>query len=196
MKVETHTFTGTASYTTGGFTVATGLASVDHFKLFVTTPGANLVHCHFEYSISGANVTVKIVRHRYDQLDSPVGTVNSLPSGVSLRSSSGGTYVADTVHTHTINHDHASATTDVAATNGGGVQTAVGGINQSTHTHTVDLPNFTGDTVGTTSHTHTWNSLYQHQHSITQTATSTPLSELPNATDLSGATFYYRAIGS
>lgn len=195
MKVETDSVTGPASYATGGFTIATGLASVDHLKLFVVTPGANLTHCHFEYSISGGNVTVKVMRNRFDETTS-IDAVTSLPGGVSLRTTSGGQYVANTTHTHSIDHDHGSVNASNPNIAGGGVATAVGGINQTTHTHGFDTPNFTGTSGAGTTHTHTWNSLYQHQHLLTQTATQIAASELPNATNLSGATFFYRAIGA
>lgn len=195
MKVETDSVTGPASYATGGFIIATGLATVDHLKLFVVTPGANLPHCHFEYSLSGGNVTVKVMRNRSDETTS-IDAVTGLPGGVSLRTTSGGQYVADTTHTHSIDHDHGAFNAPNPTPAGGGVQTAVGGINQTTHVHNFDTPNLTGTSGAGTSHTHTWDSLYQHQHLLTQTATQISESELPNTTDLSGTTFFYRAIGS
>lgn len=197
MKVETDSFSGPASYSTGGITIATGLASVDHLKLFVSVPGANLPPCVFVYSRSGGNVTVKLMRRRYDKLTG-IGAVTGLPAGVSSAATSGQTYVTEQSHTHSIEHDHGSVTSGTPIAGGGGVTLqAVSPTSISTHTHPFDVPNFTGDSgIPSVAHTHTWNNLYQHQHSTTLTETDPALSELPAGTNLSGATFAYRAIGT
>lgn len=194
VTIKTDSVSGPASYTTGGFTISTGLSTVQQFKLSVQTPGANLPHCHFELSRSGGDVTVKIVKHMHDNMTA-FGSVSGLPSGVSAAVASGQTYDADAAHTHSIAHDHAATTSTTPTTAGGGVQTAVGGINQTTHTHSFDVPNFTGNSGAGSSHTHTWDNIYQHQHSVTNTATNPNLTEIANGTDLSGATFNWRAVG-
>ena len=191
--VETGSTAGPASYATGGFTIATGLAAVSFADVQVQTVGANLPPCHFEFTRSGGNITVKAMRHRYDEPGASVGAVSGLPAGVSAAAASGQSYDANTTHLHTINHDH-GATTSAAPTAGGvGVNTLLGSGNLSTHTHSFDVPNYTGNS-GTTTHVHTFDSLYEHQHAVTNTQTDEISSELPNGTDLSGTTFLYLAV--
>lgn len=191
--METGTQVGPASYSAGGFTIATGLATVDFADVQIGVIGANLPPFHAEFSRSGANVTVKLMRHRYDKTGANVGAVSGLPAGVTAAAASGQSYDANTAHLHSIAHDH-GATTSTAPTAGGvGVNTLLGSGNLSTHTHSFDVPNYTGDS-GTTTHTHTNNNIYQHQHSLTNTETDEASSEIAAGTDLSGTTFYYMAV--
>lgn len=192
-SMETGTQAGPASYSTGGFTIATGLATVDYADVQIQTVGPNLPPCHAEYTLSGGNVTVKLMRHQYDKTGSSVGAVSGLPAGVSAAAASGQSYDANTAHLHTINHDH-GATTSTAPTAGGtGVNTLLGSGNLSTHTHSFDVPNYTGNS-GTTTHTHTNDNIYEHQHGVTNTETDEASSEIAATTDLSGTTFYYMAV--
>lgn len=192
--IETGQYTGPASYSTGGFTITTGLAAVDYGRVEIKTIGANLPPCHAEYSRSGAGFTVKLMRHRYDKTGTSVGAVAGLPAGVSAAATSGQTYDADAAHVHTIDHDHAAATSSAVITGGTGVNTTLGSGNLSTHTHSFDVTLFSGNSGAGSSHVHTNNNIYEHQHSLTNTETDLSTSELPNGTDISGTTFIYFAL--
>lgn len=194
-RIETNTFSGTSSYPTGGFTINTGLTTCDFLDVEVLVQGANLNHHHIEVSRSGANATVKIMRHRYDKSPANTGAVTGLPSGVTASSSSGQTYDASGNHLHTIDHDHPAKQT--SSPNGGAGGTplnAAGSSTVTTHTHNADPPNFTGNSGNENGHTHTWNNIYQHQHSITNTSTDPTLTEIANGTNLSTTTFNYIAV--
>lgn len=195
VEVWTESGTGPASYATGGFVVTTGLSTVNQFKAVIGVIGTAPPH-NLEYtrnSPGAGQVTVKVVRHTYDRTTA-VGDPSGLPSGVTNRTTSGGTYDNESSHVHTMDHNHAAATSSTPTAAGGGVNTVAGTENQTTHTHSFDPPNFTGNTGAGGSHTHTWDSLYQHAHALTQTATDMSRAELANGTDLSGVTFLYRAI--
>lgn len=195
VEVWTESGTGPASYSTGGFVVTTGLSTVNQFKAMIGVIGSAPPH-NLEYvrnSPSAGQVTVKVIRHQYDRTTA-VGDPNGLPSGVTLRSTSGGTYDSESAHVHSMAHDHAAATSGTPNDAGGGAAQQVGGVNQDAHTHSFDPPNYTGNTGVGSSHNHTWNSLYQHAHALTQTATNMSRAELANGTDLSSVTFLYRAV--
>lgn len=192
-KLETSSFTGPASYTTGGHTISTGLTQVDFANVEIDTPGANLPHFQVVISRSGANFTYKIMRVQSDQLTT-IDAVSGLPAGVSAAASSGQTY--DTVsHLHTMAHDHPATTSTTNTSTGGGTTLDLTSpISIGAHTHSFNPPNFTGNTGSEAAHTHTWNNIYQHQHSLTQTETNMTLSEIANGTNLSGATLTYKAV--
>lgn len=187
---------GTNSYPTGGFTITTSLSTLTYFDVRVKTPGANLgqVVCDVTLNSPGAGqATVKLVRANYDKVTT-IGSPTSLPSGVSNRSSSGGT--VDTVsHSHSIDHNHAatpaSTTPSGASVN---VLASAASPNVTTHTHTMDLPNHTGTSGAEAAHNHTFDVLYQHQQTLTNTQTDLAGSELANGTDLSGTTFDFLAV--
>ena len=196
VTVVTESMTGPASYSTAtGWVIATGLGTVQHGKVVVVTPGANLPHCQFRYSRSAGNLTVRIYRTMYDKLTS-IDAVTGLPAGVTAQATSGQTYDADAAHVHSMAHDHAAATSaTMAGAAGGAVLDAVGSKDILIHTHSFDPPNFTGNTGVGGSHSHTWDNIYQHQHAVTNTETNATLTEIANTTDLSGTTFLWRAIG-
>lgn len=195
VTVVTESTTGPASYSTAtGWVIATGLGTVQHGKVVVAVPGANLPHCEFRYSRSGGDLTVRIYRHMYDKLTS-LGAVTGLPSGITAAATSGQTYDANTDHIHGIDHNHAAVTSSqMAGASGGALLDAVGSKDILTHTHSFDVPNITANS-GTTTHTHTWDNIYQHQHTATLTETDPTLTEIANGTNLSGTTFLWRAIG-
>lgn len=195
VSVETNTFTGPASYATGGIVITTTLSTVNMFDIQIQTADADLNSFRpvvSRNSPGAGQVTVQLMRKQYDKL-TDVGAVSGLPSGVTARSTSGGTYDANTDHVHPNDHNHTAATSaTMAGAAGGALLDAVGSKDILIHTHSFDPPAFTGD-VGTTTHTHTLNSIYQHQHTVTNTETTVSLSELPNATNISGATFIWYA---
>lgn len=193
LKIYTDTVAG-PSYTTGGISVNTGLSSISNFSLKVKVRDS-LPDGHMEWTASGGTVTWKWIRHSHDKLTT-IGDMSGLPAGVSAQSSSGGTYDADTTHTHSIDHDHAATTSAAPTASGVGVNTLVGSGNYSTHTHSFDVPGITATSGVGSSHTHTWDNIYQHQHSITNTATNPTQAELANGTDLSSATLIYHAVGT
>lgn len=187
--------TGPASYATGGFTVVTGLSTVENALVDVVTAGANLGQVEFDLSYSGGNITVKVMRRNYDKLTS-LGDLTNLPSGVSSRATSGGTY--DTVsHLHAIDHDHAITPNSTAPANPTATVLTIA-LNEAilNHNHTLNLPNHVQDSGAETAHVHTWNSIYQHQHTITNTSTDAAMTELTNGTDLSGTTLLIHAVGT
>lgn len=190
MKISTGTITGLTTYPTGGITVtASDLTAVDfaHVTLKVRGP---IKHWHPEYSRSGNSFTFKIIEHFYDKSPANTGSVTGLPSGVTAATSSGQTY--DTVtHNHSMAHDHASTTSGTPNNGAAGVVTGVAQPNISTHTHPFDPANFTGNTGDESAHTHTWNNIYQHAHSITNTSTNPTFTEMANGTDISAVEFYY-----
>lgn len=193
VTVETESIVGPASYSTAtGWVITTGLSTVQHGKVVVSVPGANLPHCEFRYARSGANLTVRIYRHMYDKLTS-LGAVTGLPAGITAAATAGETYDANTAHVHGIDHNHAAVTSStMAGAAGGAVIDAVGSKDILIHTHSFDVPSLSGNS-GTTTHTHTWDNIYQHQHSATLTETDPTLTEIANGTDLSGTTFLWRA---
>lgn len=194
--IITESTVGPASYSTAtGWVIATGLATVEHGKVVIAVPGANLPPCEFRYSRSGGNLTVRIFRHMYDKL-ATIAAVTGLPSGITAAATSGQSYDANTAHIHAIDHNHAVVTSPtMAGAAGGALLDAVGSKDILIHTHPFDVPAFTGDS-GTTTHTHTWDNIYQHQHAVTMTETDPTLTELANTTDLSGTTFLWRAVGA
>lgn len=199
------TVSGPASYSTGGFVVdlSADLTDVDFLALSLLTPG-NLPPCHLEYALntpSAGKVTVKVMRHRYDRLTS-VDAVSNPPSGVTVQTASGQTVAAESAHTHSVdvNHDHGSANSGVSASAAINPTAGVGGtVDSLGHVHPVDLPAL-GTTSKTSSagssHTHTDDNLYAHNHAVTRNETDAASVELAAATDLSGATWAYMAVGS
>lgn len=195
VQVETGSTAGPASYATGGMVITTTLSTVNFFMVNLEVADADLSSYRpvFTRNSPGAGqVTVKLMRKRYDKLTA-IGNMSGLPSGVTARSTNGGTYDAVS-HLHTINHDHGAVTSATPTTGGVGVNTVLGSGNYSTHTHSFDVPAFTGNSGSEAAHTHTWNNMYEHQHATTNTATTATLSELPNATDISGATFTWYGV--
>lgn len=166
--------------------MTTGLASVSFFVAQVRQAGSNLGQARFQITLnspSAGSVTIKIMQQDYDKLTA-IGSPTGLPAGVSLRSTSGGT--ADTTsHVHDMSHDHA-VTPASSTQSGANAFTLALALqpNVTTHTHTLNLPNHVQNTGANTSHTHTWDSLYQHQQSLTNTATDIALVELANGTNL------------
>ncbi len=194
--IWTDSLTGPASYSTGGFTVTTTLSTVDAFAVNVDVVGANLPAADFDIALNSpgaGQVTIKVMRRAYDKITA-LGDPTGLPAGVSLATSNGQSYVSNTTHTHTMDHDHAATTSSTPTAGGTGVNTTLGSGNQSAHTHSFDPPNFTGSTGAGSGHTHTWNNIYQHQHSVTNTATDVPATELSAGVNLSGTTFNYFAV--
>lgn len=195
-------YVGPTSYPTGGFVIdlTKTFSTINFFDTPIVKKGSRGTLPAVRYEITrnspaAGKVTVKIVRKRYDRT-STVGNVSGQPSGVTVATSSGQTVTSESSHTHSIDHDHGSfASATGTPGTGGVVLLGLTAQNNTTHTHTLDLPNLTGTSGAGTSHNHTDDSIYQHQHSLTQTSTVYASSELPNATDLSGTTWYICANG-
>ncbi len=197
--ISTDTVTGPASYAAGGFTIATGLTNCGVLDIQLIAPGANLPACRLEVtrnSPSAGNVKVKVMVESYQKVPSTLGAVSGLPAGVTARATSGGTYNT-TTHTHAIDHDHPATAASAGPTSQTAATLAVAlQPNVTTHTHTLDLPNLVANAVVETAHVHTWDNVYQHQHSLTNTQTDVALAELTAATDISGATWQWMASDS
>ncbi len=191
-SAETGTQVGPASYSTGGFTITTGLSTVDFGQVGIKTIGA-LSPYRAVFTRSGAGFTVKVMRRQYLKPAATTGAVSGLPAGVTAAATSAQVYDAESAHVHDINHDHGATTSAGPAGGSGGVFTTLGSGNQSTHTHSFDVPALGSTNSGTTTHDHQWNNIYEHQHSVTNTATDMTLAEVSAGTDLSGTTFYYYA---
>ena len=192
-------YVGPTSYPTGGFTIDLDptFSSLNSLRLVVKTRGANLPLARYEYTYNSPAVgqcKVKIMKEMYDRV-SNVGSVTNQPSGVTVQSTSGQTSSSESSHTHSIDHDHPSFSSGINNTGGGQVLLDALGPNLENHTHTLDLPNFTGTSGAGTSHNHTDNSIYQHQHNVTHTSTNMTSTELANGTDLSGTTWLLVASG-
>ncbi len=186
---------GPNPYTTGGFTVTTSLASVTFFAVQVKDAGTNLGQASFQVTLNSpaaGQVTVKILRQNYDKLTA-IGAISNLPASVSSRGISGG--VTDTVsHLHDMSHDHAVTP---ASTGPAGASAATLAValqpNVTTHTHTLNLPNFVANTANESAHTHAWNSLYAHSHGLTNTQTDLALTELAAGLNLTTTKFNWIA---
>lgn len=190
VQIETGATNGPSSYTTGGFTISTTLSSLNFFDTTLEVEDSDLKSYRIVItrdSPSSGSAKVKLMRKQYDKL-TDIGAVSGLPSGVTARATSGGTYDTNT-HNHSINHDHAAQTVGNITTAGVGVNTTLGSGNYSNHTHSFDVPAITETSGNETNHTHTLNNIYDHQHSLTNTQTTATLSELPNGTNLSTAVF-------
>lgn len=197
MEVWTTQQAGPASYPTGGIVVATDLTTVEAGYCTVDTPGSNLKSFEVVASRSGANLTLKLMKRRYDKLAS-IGDMSGLPASVSAASSSGQVVASESSHTHSMTHGHTISGNSGTLTGGSGqvTQGVTGNVNTSTHTHTATIGSAAFTTGAGSSHNHTWDNIYQHQHSATLTATDGTLVELANGTDLSGATINIYAVGS
>lgn len=194
-SIWTDTSGAIGSYTTGGITVATSLTTVDFALVEIDTTNSNLsIPLFFQISRSGANFTYKIMVHSFDKLTA-IGNTSGLPSGVTSRASSGGTYDSVT-HNHSINHDHAATTSGGPTGGTAGSETTLGSGNYSTHTHSFDVPSITVNSGNESAHTHTWDNIYQHQHSLTNTSTDGTLVELPNGTTFGATRFNYLAVST
>lgn len=177
----------TGNYVTGGFTISLSSAFtlINFANIQIETPSA-LPGTRFEYNISGASLTVKIMKHQYTRA-ATIGNVTNQPGGVSVLAASGGTSSSEASHTHSTDHDHPSFASGAASTGAGQVLLDALGPSTANHTHTVDYPNLAGTSGAGTSHNHTDNTLYSHGHSVTQPVTSMDAStQLANGTSLSG----------
>lgn len=209
-KIVTGATAGPASYATGGFVVdlSATFTDIDFFALAITTVGANLPPCHYEYALNtptAGKVTCKVMRHRYDRATVGDTSAQNPPSGVTLQGASGAAVAAGSAHTHGNGTlavgDHAAHTHEQSASTALSVD--VGGVGNATRvsvatgdpsavlTHSV-----AGALGNESSHTHVDNNLYQHGHVVTQTETNAASVELANATNLSGSAFMYLAAGS
>lgn len=196
----TDLITGPASYSTAtGIVITTSLSSVLFSTVRVDVPGPNLGGARGSVTINSpaaGQVTVRILGRFYDKATSVNTSLTGLGGLVSERSTSGGTYVANAVHTHALDHDHAAVTSGgQAGAVGGSIIDLTAPMQIRTHDHSFDPPNHTGNTGAGVSHTHAWDNIYEHNHSITNTETDMTFVELPNGTDLSGLTFNVLAIG-
>lgn len=193
---------GPASYATGGFELdlTADFRFIDFLTVEIETNGS-LVPSRFRYTrnqdTAGAfapgKAVIKIMREQYDKLT--FGNVSGLPGGVTAQSVK---FAAATTtgsgHTHSIDHDHPSATSGTPNAAGGSVGAAIGGAAHSEHTHTVDIASLTG-TSGSQTHTHDRSFEYDHDHSLTETTTDTALAEVSATTNLSTSTLRYFAVG-
>lgn len=204
-KIKTYSQTGPASYATGGF-VITGLTGdyswVGHIDVAVTTRGV-LPGVDFEIfknvNASGTeslgNGGVKIVRGMYDK--ATLNAITGLPGGVTAQSAK---FAAATTtgssHNHSIDHDHPAVTSSGTTAAGAAINLAAGGATGGmTHTHDFNVPAFTGNSSSDT-HSHERSFEYDHDHAINAaTVTDTTITEITNATDLSGVTFKFTVYG-
>ena len=200
--VATGNVSGPASYATGGFLLdlSADLSSLGFLDLVPTTVGV-LPPCHLVFTLnrdlSGAfapgQAVVKIMRDRYNKAS--VGNVSGNPASTTVQAAkaAAGTTTGSS-HTHTMDHDHPNTTSSVNGTGGGAVVALAAGVALSAHTHDVNVANFTGNTAAST-HTHDRSFEYEHDHPVTQAASNAISTEIAAATDLSGTTWRFYAIG-
>jgi hypothetical protein len=196
VRIETNSFTGPAYLDqTTPIIITTGLTTVNHFQLFVSVRGANLSTAVFRWtrnSPAAGQVSINMDQRYYEALLSIEGMAG-LPAGVTEQFTAGQTYDNESAHTHNMDHNHAAVTSGANNLTGGGTTLdAVGSPNIESHTHSFDPPNFVGNTGPGSAHTHTFDNIYQHQHSATNTETDRTTAQTV-AINLSGATFFYRA---
>ena len=187
-------YTGPSSYTTGGFEIdlSNTFSSINSATVQVITQGANLPACRYEYDLNAplaGKITVKIMKRMYDKTTS-VGAVSGQPAGVTVQAASGVASSSESTHTHTITHQHGAFNTGINQNNAGGqVLLNAVGANLEQHTHQMNMSNLVATSGAGGAHNHTDNSIYQHQHGETYTATNLTSTELANTTDLSGTKF-------
>lgn len=198
-KIKVYTVTGPASYATGGFLHD---ASADFswigFVDFIQTVRDSDLNGPFDYEIlpnrdlasaeALGKVTIKLNKGQWDR--ETLGNVTGQPGGVTVQASKTAT-ATSTSHLHAIGHDHAAVTSANPVNSGtlGQLLDALGAANAMlTHTHSFDVANFVGNTASN-AHTHDRSFEYDHSHSLTTAVTDVSLVEVPNTTNLSGATF-------
>lgn len=190
---------GPSSYSSGGFTVDLDATVTDlnFFKLAVKTIG---VLPSVEYRVTlnppanRGKAVVSLFRKRYDRVSS-LDSITGQPAGVTIQTVSGQTSSSESSHTHDASHNHAAQASAAMTAAGAGVDTDALAPAIDTHTHSVDLPNLSVTTGAGSSHNHTDNTIYQHQHVAGLTTTNLARVEIANGTDLSGVRFYFVASG-
>lgn len=202
VKVSAGNVSGPASYATGGFELdlSATFSFLGSLELAVETLGS-LMPVEYEITLnrnsSGAfaqgKAMIKLTRVRYDK--ATIGNVSGNPGGTTVQASKTATgTTTGSSHTHAIDHNHPSVTSSTPTAGGDGVNAAIGQPAISTHTHDVDLANFTGNS-GSQTHTHDRSFEYDHNHSNTQTSTNGTATEVASTTNLSTTTWRYFAIG-
>lgn len=191
---------GPTSYSAGGFVIdlRDSLSEVLMFDLVLQTLGASLVPHDLVVALNSptaGQVTVKVMRRRYDKLSS-FGNVAGQPGGVTIQTSAQ-SLAAEASHTHSVVHDHAAVTSGVAseAMAGPAISGGGGAVRVDAHTHSLDLSSIGVTSASGSSHTHTWSNIYQHQHAITQTVTDMATVEVAAAVNLSTSSWRYLAMG-
>lgn len=202
--IFTGNVSGPASYATGGFLLdlTASLSFVRFLSLEIETVGS-LASDEYEVILNqdttGAfapgKATIKLLRDRYDKFS--IGNVSGNPASTTVQASKTATgTTTGSAHSHSINHDHPSAETFSAIAGGTGVDSAVGAAAVVGHTHTIDIPAFTGTSSTSETHTHNRSFEYAHSHAVgTVTDTAVALTEVSAATNLSTTTLRYFALG-
>lgn len=205
-KYHTQDLTGPASYASPGIVVdmSTTFAFLRYVEPAITTVG-NLPPCKYEITLNDnqgtyamGKATIKLMRDRYDKQANGAGEmdITGKPSGVTVRTVKFATAEStNSPHTHSIDHDHPSATSGTPTAGGDGVNAALGLPAISTHTHTVDVAAFTGSTPSSGQHTHDRSFEYDHNHSVTTTSTRMTATEISNGTNLSTTVWKLLVIG-
>lgn len=202
LKAKVYSISGPASYATGGFAVS---ASADFSSILaiepeITTRGS-LPACDFEVAnnvtTAGAeslgNGVIKIVTKTYDK--ATMGAVSGNPGGTTVQASKfAAATTTGSTHTHAIDHDHPATDSGAMIASGGAAAANAAGPALSTHTHSVDVAAFTGNS-GTDGHTHDRSFEYQHSHSLSESTTDATATELTNGTDISTTTFTVTVYG-
>ncbi len=201
-KTYAASVSGPASYAAGGFLVdfSSQFTHLGYLEPLVVTRGV-LPSVQYEITLnrnlagtySPGQAVVKVMRDRYDRAVN--GAVSGNPASTTVQAAL--TAAATTTgsgHTHSMNHDHPSTTSTVNTTGGAAVVSAGGGPALLSHTHTVDLANFTGSTASAT-HTHNREFEYDHDHPLTTADTVYAYTEIAAATNLSGGTWKMLAGG-
>lgn len=195
---------GPASYATGGFELdlTASLSFIRYLSLEIETVGS-LASDEYEVicnqdttgAFAPGKATIRLLRDRYDKFS--IGNVSGNPGGTTVQASKTATATTTgSSHTHTIDHDHPSTASSVSTAGGAAVDSGAGGATSMVnHTHTVDIPAFTGSSAAET-HAHDRSFEYEHNHTVgTQTDTAASLVEVANATNLSTTTWRYYAVG-
>lgn len=181
----------TSLYTSGGITVDLSKIYSSLNYLYLETlsvqdlPGGYTQVVTLN-SPSAGKAKVQLFGKRYDQVTT-IGNINSgsQPTGVTIQAASGVASSSESSHTHSIEHNHASFNSNGRTDAGAAVLLdALGPVSFLNHNHALDLPNLTGTSGAGTSHNHTDNTIYQHQHSFSYTSTRFAADELANGVTL------------
>lgn len=199
-KIIAGNVSGPASYAAGGFDLdlSAEFASLLFIKLIPETLGVLmpvepeiLLNRSAAGAVAHGEVAIKLMRERYDK--TTIGNVSGQPGGVTVQAALSAN--STSTHIHSIAHDHGAVTSGAMAQAGAG-STAGASPDALGHVHSVTIPASAASTSNDGSHTHNRAFEYQHGHALgTVTDTAVTLTEVANATDLSGVTWRYIAFG-
>ena len=191
---------GPSSYPTGGFVIdlSSTFSSLNSLNLVIKkgTRG-NVPFGRFDVDLdspTSGKATITIRGYNQTKVTS-FDSVTGQPSGVTVQTVANQVVSSESAHTHDASHGHPATASAAMTAAGAGVALDALAPAMETHTHLVTIPTLSLTSGAGTSHNHQDNTLYDHRHALTHTATNVGEAELANGTDLSATTFYVAATG-